>query len=47
MKPVSVRQPPGPTKTMSPMIWSRAYNGVARNRRYKGFWNSSGGFTVR
>jgi glycosyltransferase involved in cell wall biosynthesis len=25
----------------------RAYNGVARNRRYKGFWNSSGGFTVR
>ena len=25
----------------------RAYNGVARDRRYKGFWNSSGGFTVR
>jgi len=25
----------------------RAYKSVARDRRYKGFWNSSGGFTVR
>jgi len=25
----------------------RAYNSIARDRRYKGFWNSSGGFTVR
>ena len=26
---------------------ARAYAEIARDRRYKGFWNSSGGFTVR
>jgi glycosyltransferase involved in cell wall biosynthesis len=26
---------------------ARAYTEMARDRRYKGFWNSSGGFTVR
>ena len=36
MTPVSVRQPPGPTKTMSPMTWSRAYNGVARTPTLQG-----------
>jgi glycosyltransferase involved in cell wall biosynthesis len=25
----------------------KAYAEVSRDRRYKGFWNSSGGFTVR
>jgi hypothetical protein len=24
-----------------------AYADVSRDRRYKGFWNESGGFTVR
>ena len=42
-----VRPPPGPTKTMSSMIWSARTHDVARDRRYKGFWNDSGGFTVR
>jgi glycosyltransferase involved in cell wall biosynthesis len=26
---------------------ARTYTAIARDRRYKGFWNESGGFTVR